>query len=73
VLLRSRAEDLVSIANRIAQESVALDDITGGDFCFGLMEFYYSTMPRSAGTKPPRQRANRWLRHPPAQYPQAGI
>ena len=38
VLLRNRAEDLVSMADRIAQEFVTLDDITGGDIYFGLAE-----------------------------------
>ena len=31
VLLRNRAEDLVGMADKIAQEFVTLDDITGGD------------------------------------------
>lgn len=31
VLLRNRAEDLVSMADKITQEFVTLDDITGGD------------------------------------------
>ena len=39
-LLRSRAEDLVSMADKIEQEFVALDDITGGDIFFGLAESY---------------------------------
>ena len=38
VLLRNRAEDLVSMADRICQEFVTLDDITGGDIYFGLAE-----------------------------------
>ena len=38
VLLRNRAEDLVSMADRIAQEFVTLDDITGGDIYLGLAE-----------------------------------
>ena len=38
VLLRNRAEDLVGMADRIAQEFVTLDDITGGDIYFGLAE-----------------------------------
>ena len=37
-LLRSRAEDLISMADRITQEFVSLDDITGGDIYFGLAE-----------------------------------
>ena len=40
VLLRNRAEDLVSMADRIAQEFVTLDDITGGDIYLGLAESY---------------------------------
>ena len=40
VLLRNRAEDLVSMADKIEQEFSALDDITGGDIYFGLAESY---------------------------------
>ena len=40
VLLRDRAEDLVSMADKIEQEFVSLDDITGGDIFFGLAESY---------------------------------
>ena len=40
VLLRNRAEDLVSMADRIEQEFVSLDDISGGDIYFGLAESY---------------------------------
>ena len=39
-LLRSRAEDLISMADKIEQEFSALDDITGGDIYFGLAESY---------------------------------
>lgn len=39
-LLRNRAEDLVSMADRIEKEFVSLDDITGGDLYFGLAESY---------------------------------
>ncbi|MBR4458688.1 MAG: LysR family transcriptional regulator [Clostridia bacterium] len=39
-LLRSRAEDLVSMADRIEREFVSLDDISGGDIFFGLAESY---------------------------------
>lgn len=38
VLLRNRAEDLVGMADKITQEFVTLDDITGGDIYFGLAE-----------------------------------
>ena len=38
VLLRKRAEDLVSMADRITREFVSMDDITGGKICFGLAE-----------------------------------
>lgn len=38
VLLRNRAEDLVSMADRITREFVTLDDITGGDIYLGLAE-----------------------------------
>ena len=40
VLLRNRAEDLVSMADKIEREFVSLDDITGGDLYFGLAESY---------------------------------
>lgn len=40
ILLRTRAEDLVSMADRIEQEFISLDDITGGDLYFGLAESY---------------------------------
>ena len=39
-ILRNRAEDLVSMADRIEKEFVSLDDITGGDLYFGLAESY---------------------------------
>ena len=38
VLLKSRAEDLVRMADKIEQEFVSLDDITGGDLYLGLAE-----------------------------------
>ena len=40
VLLRNRAEDLISMADKIEQEFLTLDDITGGDIYFGLAESY---------------------------------
>ena len=40
VLLRNRAEDLVSMADKIEQEFLSFDDITGGDIYFGLAESY---------------------------------
>ena len=40
VLLRSRAEDLVGMADKIRREFISLDDITGGDLYFGLAEAY---------------------------------
>ena len=39
-LLRDRAEDLITMADRIEEEFLALDDITGGDLYFGLAESY---------------------------------
>jgi len=39
-LLRSRAEDLITMADKIEQEFSSLDDITGGDIYFGLAESY---------------------------------
>ena len=44
VLLRNRAEDLVSMADKIAREFVTLDDITGGDIYLGLAESYQIRM-----------------------------
>ena len=40
VLLRDRAEDLVSMADKIEREFLSLDDITGGDIYFGLAESF---------------------------------
>lgn len=40
VLLRKRAEDLVQMADKIANEFIALDDVTGGNVYFGLAESY---------------------------------
>ena len=40
MLLRDRAEDLIAMADKIEQEFVSLDDITGGDIYFGLGESY---------------------------------
>ncbi len=37
-LLKKRAEDLVSMADKIIGEFVSLDDVTGGDIYFGLAE-----------------------------------
>ena len=40
LLLRDRAEDLVTMADKIEQEFLSLDDITGGELYFGLAESY---------------------------------
>ena len=40
MILRDRAEDLIAMADRIEQEFITLDDITGGDIYFGLAESY---------------------------------
>ena len=40
MLLRDRAEDLIAMADRIEQEFITLDDITGGDIYFGLAESF---------------------------------
>lgn len=40
VLLRDRAENLVSMADKIEKEFLSLDDITGGDLYLGLAESY---------------------------------
>ena len=40
VLLRDRAEDLLTMADKIEKEFLSLDDITGGDLYFGLAESY---------------------------------
>ena len=39
-LLRKRAEDLLDMADKIANEFSTLDDATGGDLYFGLAESY---------------------------------
>lgn len=39
-LLRDRAEDLVTMADKIEKEFLSLDDLTGGDLYFGLAESY---------------------------------
>lgn len=38
ILLRNRAEDLVSMADKIEREFITLDDISGGDLYLGLAE-----------------------------------
>ena len=40
VLLRNRAEDLVSMADKIEKEFLSLDELTGGELYFGLAESY---------------------------------
>lgn len=40
ILLRKRAEDLVSMADKIQTEFLSLDDILGGELYFGLAESY---------------------------------
>lgn len=40
VLLRDRAEDLVTMADKIEKEFVSLDDIQGGELFLGLAESY---------------------------------
>lgn len=40
MLLKKRAEDLVSMADKISDEFSSLDDITGGELYFGLAESY---------------------------------
>ena len=40
MLLRNRAEDLVSMADKIEQEFISLDDISGGELYLGLAESY---------------------------------
>lgn len=40
MLLRDRAEDLVTMADKIEREFLSLDDITGGDLYLGLAESY---------------------------------
>ena len=39
-LLRDRAEDLVSMEDKIEKEFLSLDDLTGGELYFGLAESY---------------------------------
>ena len=51
MLLRDRAEDLVSMADKIEQEFISLDDITGGDLYLGLAEsFQIRYLARELGT-----------------------
>ena len=40
VLLRNRAEDLIRMADKIEQEFISLDDISGGELYLGLAESY---------------------------------
>lgn len=40
ILLRKRAEDLVSMVDKIHMEFLSLDDILGGEIYFGLAESY---------------------------------
>jgi len=40
ILLRKRAEDLVTMADKITAEFLTLDDVVGGDIYFGLAESY---------------------------------
>ncbi len=40
LLLRDRAEDLVSMADKIEKEFCSLDDVTGGELYLGLAESY---------------------------------
>lgn len=40
VLLRDRAEDLLSMADKIEKEFLSLDDVTGGDLYLGLAESF---------------------------------
>lgn len=40
LLLKNRAEDLIGMADRIEQEFISLDDLSGGDLYFGLAESY---------------------------------
>lgn len=40
LLLRDRAEDLLSMADKIEREFLTLDDISGGELYFGLAESY---------------------------------
>lgn len=39
-LLRDRAEDLITMADKIKKEFLSLDDITGGELYFGLAESF---------------------------------
>ena len=36
VLLRNRAEDLITLADKIEKEFLTLDDVTGGELYFGM-------------------------------------
>lgn len=41
VLLRNRAEDLVTLADKIEKEFLTLDDVTGGELYLGMGESYH--------------------------------
>lgn len=41
VLLRNRAEDLITLADKIEKEFLTLDDVTGGELYFGMGESYH--------------------------------
>ena len=47
VLLRNRAEDLISMADKIEREFISLDDISGGELNLGLAESHHQRRYRA--------------------------
>ena len=62
VLLRDRAENLVSMADKIEQEFLSLDDVTGGDIYFGLAESFQIRYLHRSCIIPSFYQASRWTR-----------
>ena len=60
MLLKKRAEDLVSLADRIQDEFQAMDEVTGGEIFFGLAESwqirFLARMIKDFKTRYPRMR-----------------
>ena len=64
MLLRERAEDLVSMADKIEKEFVSLDDIAGGELFLGLADSclikYIADAIPGFSTTSPAATPNRW-------------
>jgi len=55
VLLRDRAEDLVSMADKIEKEFVSLDDVSGGELFLGLAVLVVELAPKCRANLFPEQ------------------